>query len=565
MQSQMRRRSRQQRAIQGSLNVGLLSSWVLLGLALLASVLGVRLEHCTMTMIVGPWFGHASGMVPFLGFVLGAMIWFRFEGHCSMYAWLEPWVWLTLALSFNDVSSSTKMLAGILLPSTSQGEYFGDLSILYRSSMISLLSSWLMMLSCAACTLLSLRRVQSLHRRISLAYLVPMIPAVQWMLYKVIESVPWPDCTLSVLGGVCAMLGSLFLLPRRQLIFFLVAYIAVSAKMYANFKQCMYCGDIQSSHRTSFTALSAIWTCPLQHGGRLEVREGVPKVASEERAKVQTLNIGHSVIGGMWIQPPDIRHIPIYSAFHLQSAAALFLSPDVEDSVKQQRTKRSLHIGLGIGTSVQVLQKLGFVTDIMEIHPEVLDAAKTFFNLSVNGQTFLGDAGSKVQELERASYDIIISDLFSGDVDISLMESRGFYEDIQRILKPNGIAVVNFFGLFELQLWKVHHHMNSVFEHVRCFRDDNSNDIIANYVLFASNSEEFRQKHLGDAFNAGSAHTAFHNFSEDIELALYREIEFGQIIRHAAVSPYGMHDMYRKTRTQMRSAGQHIRLLHTIF
>jgi len=70
-------------------------------------------------------------------------------------------------------------------------------------------------------------------------------------------------------------------------------------------------------------------------------------------------------MGGMWVEPASVEGRPIYTTFHLQALGRLFVqeprdqekAEEKVEATKESKQMISLHIGLGTGTAVRVLQR----------------------------------------------------------------------------------------------------------------------------------------------------------------------------------------------------------------
>jgi len=324
---------------------------------------------------------------------------------------------------------------------------------------------------------------------------------------------------------------------------------------YRSISACLHCGDFTSTStmqnkRNSPSTLETrpsrtgcTWRCSLQDGSLLSIIENSPEENPVLRYRIMRLN--HAVMGGIWILPEQEAGRPVYTTFHLQAAARLLLSDkeDVESSnnqkisgneqrntkniAKQRRQRRrSLHIGLGAGTAVSLLQRRGFVTDVIEIYPEIIDAAQTHFNLNIRtndinntstsneaeiGIAIAGDALKVVPSLKDRNYDLVILDVFSGgfptssdssffkaffypsnrrsgkesketEESVFKLSSAAFFEEIKRKIKndssdgdgsiDNGVLAVNYVGMQDSpELAQLVCKLKRVFASVRCFKD----------------------------------------------------------------------------------------------
>lgn len=105
----------------------------------------------------------------------------------------------------------------------------------------------------------------------------------------------------------------------------------------------------------------------------------------------------------------------------------------------------ALLIGLGSGHLATDFDKLGIITDTIEIDPAVATAAKKHFNFKPKGQLIMGDARYEVRQLKK-NYDFIIHDCFTGGTDPSHLLTQEMFQELRKHLKPGGILAVNLVG-----------------------------------------------------------------------------------------------------------------------
>ncbi|KAL4857086.1 Polyamine aminopropyltransferase [Chlorella vulgaris] len=224
-----------------------------------------------------------------------------------------------------------------------------------------------------------------------------------------------------------------------------------------------------------------LWQTELAAGGQLSVIEGVYR----EQYRYRLLRLDHSVLGGEYVAPAEVAGQTIYTAFYLQQAAVL-LRPG---------GSRSLHVGLGVGTAVKGMQRLGVAADSLELHPEVLAAARRFFQLQPElggGRALLGDAAALVPLLQReggaGAYDYILHDVFSGGGTAPSLMSAAFFRKLSRLLAPGGVLAVNYYGGKGQGLKQAWCRLRLVFDSVRAFSDTDKARV-RNHVLFASHAD----------------------------------------------------------------------------
>lgn len=104
-----------------------------------------------------------------------------------------------------------------------------------------------------------------------------------------------------------------------------------------------------------------------------------------------------------------------------------------------------LLLGLGGGTIVKQLDRLGFETDVVEIDRRIWEVSVDYFNLDPNTSITIDDARHFVK-ITKKKYDIIIFDTFLSEaVPEHLVTLEGF-EDAKKILNPGGMVMINFYG-----------------------------------------------------------------------------------------------------------------------
>jgi spermidine synthase len=108
--------------------------------------------------------------------------------------------------------------------------------------------------------------------------------------------------------------------------------------------------------------------------------------------------------------------------------------------------RQVLALGLGAGMTPARLAARGMQTDIVEIDPASLQAARRFFALDEKKTpVHQTDARTFVQRCPHA-YDVVIVDLFHGDGTPDYLITRDFFRDLKRCLGAGGIAVFNTFA-----------------------------------------------------------------------------------------------------------------------
>lgn len=110
------------------------------------------------------------------------------------------------------------------------------------------------------------------------------------------------------------------------------------------------------------------------------------------------------------------------------------------------QAREALALGLGAGMVPAKLAGRGVNTEIVEIDPASIHAARRFFALDEKKTpVHQTDARTFVQHCPRR-YDVIIVDLFHGDGTPDYLITRDFFRDLRRCLGDGGIAVFNTFA-----------------------------------------------------------------------------------------------------------------------
>ena len=287
---------------------------------------------------------------------------------------------------------------------------------------------------------------------------------------------------------------------------------------------------------------------------------GYMSVLENSEANYRVMRCDHSLLGGEWQLTPERRaqgwKIPesIYAAFHMLEAVRLMeTEPAIQDSEAQ-----ALIIGLGIGTAPKAFIGHGINTTIVELDPVVHRFATDYFGLPKNHTAVLSDAIAWVKSeahpeppmpefdettstttlslsdilpaaiawakgypeaspAEDASiaetpavlqYDYILHDVFTGGAEPLPLFTREFLSDLRSLLKPHGVAAINYAGDLTLPLTaKVLNTIDLAFDrNCALYRDSlpspEESTTFANYILFCRNaaggSLSFRQPRQGD-------------------------------------------------------------------
>ncbi len=145
------------------------------------------------------------------------------------------------------------------------------------------------------------------------------------------------------------------------------------------------------------------------------------------------------------------------------------------------KTEDVLCIGMGIGIVPMSFAKEGVKVDVVEINPDVVPIAERFFNFDSSKLTLHLQDGRYFVNRSTKQYDAIILDAFLGDSCPSHLMTREAFAGMRRILKPEGVLVINTFAdpdlkedFFSASLYKT---LTNTFTSVRLHHGRNGNTL----------------------------------------------------------------------------------------
>jgi spermidine synthase len=109
------------------------------------------------------------------------------------------------------------------------------------------------------------------------------------------------------------------------------------------------------------------------------------------------------------------------------------------------RLDDALCIGMGVGIVPRELAASGSRVDVVEINPAVVEAARDYFDLDTSALEIIAGDGRWYLNETGKKYDAVILDAFSGDGSPSHLMSVEAFRAVRRVLKPEGILVINTF------------------------------------------------------------------------------------------------------------------------
>lgn len=101
-----------------------------------------------------------------------------------------------------------------------------------------------------------------------------------------------------------------------------------------------------------------------------------------------------------------------------------------------------LVVGVGTGAVPRAYEQRGIRTDVVDIDPAVLDAARRFFSFRVSGDVVLEDGRTFLIRSQR-TWDYLILDVFSGDLTPSHFLSAEALSLVKSRLAPGGVLGLN--------------------------------------------------------------------------------------------------------------------------
>ena len=111
-------------------------------------------------------------------------------------------------------------------------------------------------------------------------------------------------------------------------------------------------------------------------------------------------------------------------------------------SIKPENSK-ALMIGLGGGSIAMELKKMGFSVDAVELDKRVPDVAEKYFGFEPDGINVYVDDGRHFIRTAEKKYDLVVIDVLNGEIQPYHMFTMESFEEIKRILEPDGMLIIN--------------------------------------------------------------------------------------------------------------------------
>ena len=106
------------------------------------------------------------------------------------------------------------------------------------------------------------------------------------------------------------------------------------------------------------------------------------------------------------------------------------------------KTASILVCGLGGGSLVEELRKTGYQVEACELDPRIEYVAHTYFKLDPSVHVAIDDARHFIRTTPR-KYDILVLDLFRGEENPGHCFSLEAFEEIKKVLQPEGMLIIN--------------------------------------------------------------------------------------------------------------------------
>ena len=120
---------------------------------------------------------------------------------------------------------------------------------------------------------------------------------------------------------------------------------------------------------------------------------------------------------------------------------------------KLPQNSNALLLGLGGGSVANMLSNLKFNVDAVELDERIANVATDYFGLNANVNVIIDDARHYI-EITDKKYDLIIFDLFRGEVMPAHVLTLECFKKAEALLNPNGLLIVNFNGFLSDEIGK---------------------------------------------------------------------------------------------------------------
>lgn len=148
-----------------------------------------------------------------------------------------------------------------------------------------------------------------------------------------------------------------------------------------------------------------------------------------------------------------------------------------------------LLLGFGGGTMYKQFKRQKFNVDAVELDKRIKDIAIKYFGLNPDINVFVDDARHYIRTINK-KYDIIMYDLLLGENPPAHLLTVECFEEVKKILKPDGILIINFSGYITGKMGKASRAIYKTLEYCG-FKTDiiathPTNESIRNLIFLAS-------------------------------------------------------------------------------
>lgn len=178
------------------------------------------------------------------------------------------------------------------------------------------------------------------------------------------------------------------------------------------------------------------------------------------------------------------NHLSLYEYSYYIQFLSYMLNPD---------GKNCLVIGLGTGVIPRWYEQQGVKCDVVDIDPEVLHVAKTYFDFNISGESIVDDARYYLASTDK-KYDYIVLDVFNGDVTPSHLVSAEALQLLNKHLASGGVVGINLIGSIKDNSYmtaSVVKTLKTIFDHVELYPtfDVMPNNGVGNLILMSYNGQ----------------------------------------------------------------------------
>lgn len=160
-------------------------------------------------------------------------------------------------------------------------------------------------------------------------------------------------------------------------------------------------------------------------------------------------------------------------------------------SLKKSPGATSLICGFGGGAIASELQKLDFKMDIVELDKRVIDIGINYFSFNPNHSTFIIDDARHYIRTTVKQYDLIVIDLLNGEVQPSYIFTIQSFNELKKIIRPDGIIIINYQGPVDIQQGIAVQSIINTLSHsdMHSYYWSLAEDLVADVLFYASPNE----------------------------------------------------------------------------